>query len=196
MSNQSSAFSLQLAQMPSLTELFQFFIAGKHLNRTAEPTLWLELEQHEADYCALFSALGYELRIDRRGFAWFHVSDAASYISKTSRQLALLFMMIFDSQANAGQSLQRYLDWLLDRTLLNEIYQQNKGVLDAEEIQVDNMTTLLNRACNLGLAKEEGPGWRLLPAVARYLDHFEALASELREIESAELEHWTGEGEE
>jgi len=35
---------------------------------------------------------------------------------------------------------------------------------------------LLGRACNLGFAMAEPAGWRLLPAVCRYLDHFESLA--------------------
>ena len=68
----------QLAQMPALAELFRLFLAGKHLNRMAEPGLWAELEQQEASYAGLFAALGFELRVDARGFAWFHSTDASS----------------------------------------------------------------------------------------------------------------------
>lgn len=98
----------QLAQMPALAELFRLFLSGKHLNRMAEPALWAELEQHEPAYAGLFAALGFELRVDARGFAWFHSTDASSNIGKVSRQLALLFMVIFDAQANAGKALQRF----------------------------------------------------------------------------------------
>lgn len=165
-----------LSQMPALAELFRFFLSGKHLNRMAEPTLWAELERQEAGYAELFAALGFELRVDVRGFAWFHSSDANSNIGKISRHLALLFMVIFDAQANAGKALQRFTDWLIDRERLVEVYKQQQDLLDAEGLNPDAIVDLLGRACNLGFAIAEPVGWRLLPAVCRYLDHFESLA--------------------
>ncbi|TDQ41813.1 condensin complex protein MksE [Tepidicella xavieri] len=165
-----------LSQMPALAELFRLFLSGKHLNRMAEPALWAELEQHEASYVGLFAALGFELRLDARGFAWFHHSEANSHIGKTSRQLALLFMAIFDAQANAGKALQRFTDWLIDSAWLAEVYKQQQDLLDAEGLNPDALVELLGRACNLGFAVAEPAGWRLLPAVCRYLDHFESLA--------------------
>ena len=63
------ALAAALSQMPALAELFRLFLSGKHLNRMAEPALWAELEQHEASYVGLFAALGFELRLDARGFA-------------------------------------------------------------------------------------------------------------------------------
>lgn len=170
------ALAAALSQMPALAELFRLFLSGKHLNRIAEPALWAELEQHEASYVGLFAALGFELRLDARGFAWFHNSEANSNIGKTSRQLALLFMAIFDVQANAGKALQRFTDWLIDSAWLAEVYKQQQDLLDAEGLNPDALVELLGRACNLGFAVAEPAGWRLLPAVCRYLDHFESLA--------------------
>lgn len=166
-----------LDQMPALAELFKLFLSGKHLNRMTEPALWAELEKQESSYVGLFSALGFELRLDARGFAWFHSPDANSNIGKTSRHLALLFMVIFDAQANAGKALQRFTDWLIDREWLAEVYQQQKDLLDAEGLSLDGLIELLGRAGSLGFAVAEPAGWRLLPAVCRYLDHFEALAA-------------------
>jgi len=165
-----------LAQMPALAELFRLFLSGKHLNRMAEPALWAELEKHEPSYVGLFAALGFELRLDARGFAWFHSTDANSNIGKVSRQLALLFMVIFDAQANAGKALQRFTDWLIDSAWLVEVYKQQQDLLDAEGLNPDALVELLGRACNLGFAMAEPAGWRLLPAICRYLDHFESLA--------------------
>ena len=165
-----------LAQMPALAELFRLFLSGKHLNRMAEPALWAELEKHEPSYVGLFAALGFELRLDARGFAWFHSTDANSNIGKISRQLALLFMVIFDAQANAGKALQRFTDWLIDSAWLAEVYKQQQDLLDAEDLNPDTLVELMGRACNLGFAVAEPTGWRLLPAVSRYLDHFEGLA--------------------
>jgi hypothetical protein len=171
-----SPLAVTLAQMPALAELFRLFLSGKHLNRVAEPALWAELEQWEADYVALFAALDFDLRLDARGFAWFHSGDASSNIGKISRQLALLFMVIFDAQANAGKALQRFGDWLIDSAWLAEVYKQQQDLLDAEGLHPDALVDLLDRACSLGFAVAEPAGWRLLPAVCRYLDHFEDLA--------------------
>jgi hypothetical protein len=168
---------LFMASMPSLAELFRLFLSGKHLNRIADPALWAELEKQQEAYSALFSALGYELRTDGRGFAWFHTSEANSAISKTSRQLALLFMVIFEAQANAGKPLMRFGDWLIDHDSLREVHGQQQEVLNAEGLTPDGLVDLINRACSLGFALSEPNGWRLLPAVCRYLDHFEALAA-------------------
>ena len=164
-----------LSQMPALPELFRLFLSGKHLNRMSEPALWAELEKQEASYVGLFAALGFDLRLDSRGFAWFH-SDANSNIGKISRQLALLFMVIFDAQANAGRPLQRFTDWLIDSAWLAEVYKQQQDLLDAEGHNPDTLVDLMGRACSLGFAVAEPAGWRLLPAVCRYLDHFEGLA--------------------
>lgn len=174
----------QLAQMPSLAELFRLFLSGKHLNRMAEPALWAELEQQEAGYAALFAALGFELRVDSRGFAWFHSTEGSSNIGKISRQLALLFMVIFDAQANAGKALQRFTDWLMDREWLAEVHEQQKDLLDAEGLSPDGMIDLLGRASTLGFVVAEPTGWRLLPAVFRYLDHLEGLAAATREYDN------------
>ena len=171
----TTAFTLE--SMPSLAELFRLFLSGKHLNRIAEPALWAELEKQEEVYRSLFAALGYELRIDARGFAWFHAPQANSLIGKTSRQLALLFMVIFDAQANLGKPLLRFGDWRIDRDWLEEVHKQQQEVLDAEGVSRDGLVDLINRAASLGFALSEPNGWRLLPAVCRYLDHFEALAA-------------------
>lgn len=193
MSNCSSNFSFQLSKMDSLAELFQLFLAGKHLNRPSDPLLWKKLEEHEDSYRSLFAALGYELRIDPRGFAWFHVDEMSSN-NKTSRRLALLFMLIFDYQANAGKSLQRFHEWSLDQALMDELYQENRELLDAENLNPEGLLGVLKNSANrLGFVKEDGPVWRLLPAVKRYLDHIEALNKELVETTSAERSAWTPE---
>lgn len=167
---------LNLAHLPGLSELFRLFLAGKHLNRQTEPALWTELEEHEPSYNRLFTALGYDLRIDGRGFAWFHTAESYSQIGKTSRQFALLFMLVFDTQASAGRTLLRFTEWHITPSWLADLHQKQSDLLDAEEIGVPELIDLLNKAANLGFALAENGGWYLLPAVCRYLDHFESLA--------------------
>ena len=167
---------VDLNTLGNLAELFKLFNGGKHLNRVADPGLWTELEQEADAYRSLFQSLGYELRIDRRGFAWFHNDEASSNITKTTRQLALLFLVVFEYQADAGHSLQRFDAWPIDRALLRAIFEQYQELLTAEELDVEGLEGLLETAVRYGFAVAESGGWRLLPAVYRYLDHFEKLA--------------------
>lgn len=176
-----SAASIHLDRLPSLDELFRWFNSGRHLNRQAEPALWVELENNLEAYQALFSALGYELRIDERGFAWFHAEEAGSNTSKTTRQLALLFMMIFDTQADAGKALLRFDEWRLDTAFLEQLTEQHQSLLEAEGLDQQGLRSLLDAAVRFGFAQYETGHWWLLPAVCRYLDHFEALADHLQE---------------
>lgn len=178
-----SSSSLNLNKLPSLEELFRRFNSGKHLNRLAEPALWVELENNLEAYQALFEALGYDLRLDERGFAWFHTEDAGSNTNKTTRQLALLLMMIFDTQADAGKILLRFDEWRLDGAFLQQLIEQHQNLLDAESLDRDGLKSLLDTAVRFGFARDEAGAWRLLPAVCRYLDHFEALADQLQDRE-------------
>lgn len=169
---------LYLHKLPLLSELFAFLNSGKHLNRMAEPQLWAELEREQDAYQQLFASLGYALRIDARGFAWFQVDDASSNVSKTTRQLALLFMLIFEFQADLGLHLGRFTDWLVDGALLGALLEKNRLLLEAESLaDWELLEQLLRTASNYGFATsdETRSGWRILPAVFRYLDRFEAL---------------------
>lgn len=170
---------VDLNTLSNLAELFKLFNGGKHLNRVTEPILWTELEQEADAYQSLFQSLGYELRIDRRGFAWFHNDEASSNITKMTRQLALLFLVVFEYQADAGQPLQRFDDWLIDQALLKAIFEQYQELLTAEELDVEGLEGLLETAVRYGFAVAESGSWRLLPAVYRYLDHFGELTQQI-----------------
>lgn len=168
--------SLDLKQLPQLATLFRHFMSGAYLNRLANAALWAELEAQQESYQQIFAALGFELRMDGRGFAWFHYDDIKSQVSAQSRQLALLFMVIFDTQADAGRALNRFDDWSIDQALLTQAFEQHQELLVAENLDVEGLQELLNKAANFGFAQPQNGHWQLLPAVWRYLDHFESLA--------------------
>ncbi|MNF71389.1 hypothetical protein D3C84_533390 [compost metagenome] len=174
----TQAATLYLGRLPHLGELFERFNAGKHLNRVAEPALWAELEKEQEQYQTLFASLGFDLRVDGRGFAWFHFDNASSNVSRTTRQLALLFMLLFELKADEGTYLERFSDWRIDRGLLAMLMERGHDLLQAEGLDEESLASLLDRACTHGFAESIAGGWRLLPAVWRYLDHFEALASQ------------------
>lgn len=168
---------LYLHKLPLLSEIFGFFNSGKHMNRMVDHRLWAELERERDAYELLFKSLGYNLRIDDRGFAWFHFDDASSNVSKTTRQLALLFMLLFEFQADIGLHLGRFTDWVIDDALLDAILEKNRLLLEAESLaDRDQLQQLFRAAGNYGFASAEGNTWRILPSVFRYLDRFEELA--------------------
>lgn len=180
---------LYLYKLPYLSEIFGFLTSGKHLNRLVDHRLWAELEKEQESYESLFGALGYSLRIDGRGFAWFNYDDAGSNVSKTTRQLALLFMLIFEFQADAGHYLGRFTEWLIDDKLLSAIGEKNRLLLEAESLaEDDSLNQLLKSASNYGFAISEGNGWKLLSAVYRYLDRFEELARQDKHETAADAE--------
>lgn len=173
----SASSSIDLQRLPFLRELFEHLNAGKHLNRLAQQRLWAELEREQGQYETLFAALGYALRIDGRGFAWFHSDEGTSNVTKTTRQLALLFMLIFEFKADMGVHLARFTEWPIDQGFLLALIEKNNLLLKAEHLaEVDQLTQLMRTAANYGFAIADGASWRLLPAVFRYLDRFEELA--------------------
>lgn len=173
----NTSTSLNLSKLPLLSEVFSFLNSGKHLNRMSEPRLWAEIERECDAYESLFEALGYALRIDGRGFAWFHSEDASNTVSKTTRQLALLFMLIFEYQADLGLQLDRFTDWVIDDALLCALLEKNRLLLEAENLaEPEQLEQSLRAASNYGFAASQGNSWRILPAVFRYLDQFEELA--------------------
>jgi hypothetical protein len=175
--------TLNIGNLNHIADLFRCFNSGKHLNRVADPALWAELESGIDTYRGLFGSLGYELKFDERGFAWFHSEDPSNNLTKRSRSLALLFMVIFDYQADEGKPLIRFGDWRLDRELLSKIFNQYNELLMAADIgNLESFIDVLSgAACTYGFAIQEGTSWRLLPAVCRYLDHFEEIAAVSRE---------------
>lgn len=186
---------VELSTLKLLSDLFGFLNAGKHLNRMAEPKLWEELDRERDSYTQLFKSLGYDLRLDERGFAWFHVQEASASVSKATRQIALLVMLIFEYKADAGFHLGRFTDWIIDEQLLKDIIEKHHLLLEAEGLaSVEELEAILKTARNYGFAAEDGSHWRLLPAVFRYLDHFEEL-SRIEEADLPELSQGTEEDE-
>jgi len=175
----TEALSPALPRLKHLAELFAWFNAGRHLNRVSDPALWRELEQERDLYQALFSQLGYQLRLDERGFAWFHFDEASSTINRTSRQFALLFMLIFEARADQGAPLGGFSSWRLDREWLAALHEGNRELLRAEGLGEDDVQALLERSVYYGFTEQDNAAWRLLPAVWRYLEQFEALAAQL-----------------
>lgn len=170
--------NIDLSSLQQLSDLFGRLNSGKHLNRVSDPAQWAELDREREAYVQLFGSLGFDLRIDERGFAWFNTRESSPTVSKNTRRLALLFMLIFEVQAEAGNYLGQFTEWVIDAQLLQAIVDKHRILLEAEGLaSVTEMEDILKIARIYGFAVDEGAYWRLLPAVYRYLDRFEELGN-------------------
>ncbi|MGD0959178.1 MAG: hypothetical protein ABSB19_05160 [Methylomonas sp.] len=169
--------NIDLKQLPQLQALFKLLSSGSHLNRLQETELWMALENQQANYEALFSAIGFTLLVDGRGFAYFKTDQASSYTGKFSRGLALLLMLLFEYQADQGLQLFQFQQWRIEWPLIDKLYRQYHVLLEAEEIEsAQALKEILDRAVRAGFAVFDDNAYWLLAAVHRYLDLFEELA--------------------
>lgn len=173
---------INLSELKQLEAIFKDMTAGKHINRASAPGVWAELEREHVSYLALFTALGYDYQVDARGFAWLDSSEATNSVSATSRQLALVLMVLFDSQSSEGRHLGQFTEWKINKELLAGAAEKHKELLAAESITSEDMLKVLVDAAKLGFSEVDGFGVvSLLPSVSRFLDHFEALVASREE---------------
>lgn len=169
--------TVDLKQLTQLQALFKVLSSGAHINRLQDTALWQDLEIHYATYESLFSALGFALVMDGRGFAYFKTEQASSYTGKLTRRLALLLMLLFEYQADQGLHLFQFQQWRIDSVLLDKLSQHYHAMLEAEEMaSTQALKETLDRAARVGFVLIEDGSYGLLPAVHRYLDLFEELA--------------------
>jgi hypothetical protein len=173
--------NINLTELPQLSVLFRSLTSGKHLSRSSDPILWYELEKNTDVYIVLFKALNYKLEVDARGFAWFANDELTATMNTQSRKLALFFLVLFDYQADTGQSLGSFLDWKINSTLLENAYPRHKELLSAEQIEQEDFIKLPEIAARNGFMVEEFNYWKLLPPAYRYLDHFESIVDNTKD---------------
>ena len=169
--------TINLIHLPQLQPLFKLLSSGTHLNRLQDTELWVELENQQNQYEALFASLGFVLVLDGRGFAYFKTDQASPYTGKLTRRLALLLMLLFEYQADQGLHLFQFQQWRLDTLMLEKLWQQYHAILEAEDMNSpQTLKEILDSAARVGFLVFEDGAYRLLTAVHRYLDLFEELA--------------------
>ncbi len=152
-------------------KLFEHLSAGKHINLSQESELWNALTgEHREGDLQLFEHLGQNLVIESRGFAYFELEDSDA---KGTRPLALLYLLIFQKQADSGEDLNRFDQWLLEQSFFAELREKYNDLLRSENLESDDRwKTVINKAVNLGFFAREGTSFQLLPATWRFLDLF------------------------
>ncbi|CAG1021993.1 hypothetical protein DOJK_01371 [Patescibacteria group bacterium] len=163
--------NLNLEPLKYSETLFKRLNKGEHINRHTEAKLWLALEKYGDDYKILFNALGFELVIDARGFAYFKTEQTNN--GKYSQQIALFILLLFEYQADKGLYQYQFEQWKITKELISELWQKNRALLEAEDIRtMDDLIDILDRACRVGFMKKSSNIYSLLAATHRYLDLF------------------------
>lgn len=188
-----SANSIDLSKLSSLDALHRKMRMGTHIGRHNEPLLWAQLESNAGDYTRLFGALGYQLTIDPRGFAWLEEDDRDDVSEdakvKKVRRFALILLALFDYQATTGHSLEEFHLWRLDEALLGNVMEAHRDLLVQVEVgTVADMLDELRSVSAWGFTINVDDTWQLLPAVRRFSDTFRHLGSPGEVVPDTDLE--------
>lgn len=158
-------------KVPYLKDLFALFSCGKHLNRNSEPRLWMAIETAKEEYINIFSALGYTMCVDNRGFAYFDMESNNAQINNTSKKIAFLLLILYD-YFNQNNSLNSdFTRFVIDTKVRESLYTKHQGVLNT--LALDSIDQLINLAKKYNLLDADASGiLRMTPAVWRYIDIF------------------------
>lgn len=158
---------------------FEALSQGRHVCAT-DTDLFRDLQERTEDYKQVFSALGFRLDHDARGFFYFHGS--AGGLAQDSERIALFMFILVDWLNDKGEGL----DALFGRAFtLDDLphmasdryrgYLRQTGVEDAEGLR-----KVVSRMARFGFADDQGGGrFRFLPPIHRLLDACIEMAARL-----------------
>lgn len=93
--------TIDLDQLPHLSELFERLRSGRHLCEEDDP-LFSALHSRQESFAALFGALGFDLVKHDRGFYYFR---AEAELGKEASALAVFFFVLVEAWSDAGQDI-------------------------------------------------------------------------------------------
>lgn len=163
---------LDLASLQQLQEIHRRLASGYHISEQDLP-LWQSLTSQPEAFDALFSALGYQLVADVRGFFYFAGSDNTPYMGKTARRFALTVYALVEWFADSGRDpVAALLEETLDRSHCSELLKRHKGLFEALEIITPQELEeqVLRRLVRFGFARESAAGVLLLAPIQRFID--------------------------
>lgn len=164
--------TLDLTSLQHLQEIHRRLASGYHISEQ-DLQLWQSLTSEQEAFDALFTALGYQLVADVRGFFYFAGSDNTPYMGKTARRFALAVYALVEWFADSGRDpLAALLEETLDRSHCSELLKRHKGLFEALEIVTPQELEeqVLKRMVRFGFAREVSGGVRLQPPVQRFVD--------------------------
>lgn len=170
---------IDLSALSLLSTINKKLVSGYHVSEQ-DTTLWQQLDQEYPQYEALFSALGYQLIHDARGFYYLLADDSTPSMGKISRAFALTIYVLVEHYANQGKDpLAALFDNMIDLQLMQTLVIQNKHLFDQLEIFSGSelRKEVFNRMTRFGVAKETDTGYQIGAAAYRYLDALDDVAN-------------------
>lgn len=152
---------------------FQPLSQGRHIT-IEDGEVWQLLNKATSEYRAVFSALGFELVSDSRGFFYFHGSSRG--LSDGTEKLALFTYVLVDWLADNGKNVIESLfgdEYVADSLphLTNDRY---KGYMAQVSVSDQKeLNAVIKKMNNLGFAKitvQEPMTFRLLAPIWRMLE--------------------------
>lgn len=179
------SFISDLDKLDHLQEIFEMLSSGKHIDATYNSELWTALQgDRKDDFAHHFKALGMKLKIDPHNFAYFDFDETNQ---KASRQIILLFILLFKFKSDEGANIIQFTNWILDEAFFENLRTKNIETLDSEGISEKDWLKIIKKAEKLGFIIRNGSDYYLLPATWRFLDLFMELSSkDNEEIEDSE----------
>lgn len=170
------SLSSDLNNLKYVGEIFDALASGKHIDASQDSVWWMQLQgDNKDDYELLFNKLGKKLVVDPHGFAYFDFDDTNQ---KAAQQIVLLFLLIFRRKHENGADLLKFTSWELDPSFMEELFEQNRKLLEDEGVDSDNKwNRIVNKAESLGFMVKRGDCYWLLNAAWRVLNIFEEIAS-------------------
>jgi hypothetical protein len=172
MNTTPEAVTFDLANLHQLQEIHRRLASGYHISEQDLP-LWQSLSSQPDAFEALFSALGYQLVADIRGFFYFAGIENTPYMGKTARRFALTTYALVEWFADSGRDpVTALLEDTLDRSHCTELLKRHKGLFEALEITTPQELEeqVLRRLVRFGFARENAAGVQLLPPIQRFID--------------------------
>lgn len=164
--------TINLDELQQLQEIHRRLASGYHISEQDLP-LWQSLTTQQAAFEALFTALGYQLVADVRGFFYFAGSDNTPYMGKTARRFALTVYALIEYFADGGRDpVAALLDETLDRGHCTELLKRHKALFEALEIITPQELEeqVLRRLVRFGFGREVSGGVRLQAPIQRFVD--------------------------
>jgi hypothetical protein len=186
---------IELEDLPQLREVFQTLVSGYHLSYE-DFGLYNELQEKEAQYEALFMALGYTLKADQRGF-YYLVPESQVVMNTTTQKMALLVFVLTEMLADQGldpfTAVMRGSHKTAD--ISRELFTKDAELLT--ECGLDSVEAVercfLTSFQRLGFASVNGDVLRFRPPVGRFLDACMELGRGDQGEDEADMEEVDGE---
>lgn len=154
-----------------LAEAFGLLSGGRHICAD-DGDVFFDLQNRADDYARIFTALGFKMEHDGRGFFYFHGS--AKGLASSTERIALFMFILVDWLADRGEGIIDTLfgrDFVLDELPHLDVDRYRRYLREAGVDSKDELRDVIRKMANFGFIRSaDGTRFRCLPPTHRLLD--------------------------